>query len=134
VYAHRADTEDHARYLAWLDSARAGEEPVAVSDVVLSGFVRVVTHPRVFVDPTPIDAALSFCRAVRESPSTIPLVPGRRHWSIFEDLCRRTGARGNAVPDSWFAALAIESGATWVSADRAFSRYPGLRWRHPLDA
>jgi hypothetical protein len=36
------------------------------------------------------------------------------------------------VPDAYFAALAIESGNEWVTADRGYGRYPGLRWRHPF--
>lgn len=42
------------------------------------------------------------------------------------------GARGNLVPDSFFAALAIKHGATWVTTDRGFARFPGLRWQTPL--
>jgi predicted nucleic acid-binding protein len=36
------------------------------------------------------------------------------------------------VPDAYLAALAIESGSEWITTDRDFSRFPGLRWRHPL--
>jgi predicted nucleic acid-binding protein len=59
-------------------------------------------------------------------------VPGPRHWKIFVDLCRATGARGNRVPDAYLAALAIESGSEWVTTDRDFARFEGLRWRYPL--
>lgn len=133
VYAHRADAEDHAAYLAWLEGARGGEEPLGVSDVVLSGFLRIVTHPKVFADPTPIADALEFARLVREAPATLPLAPGERHWRIFDRLCRATRARGNNVPDAWLAAIAIEHRATWITADRGFSRFPDLRWAHPLE-
>lgn len=133
VYAHRADTEDHLAYLAWLEDARSSEEPLGVSDVVLSGFLRIVTHPKVFVDPTPIGEALEFVRLVREAPASLPLAPGERHWRIFESLCRGTRARGNSLPDAWLAALAIEHRATWVTADHGFSRFADLRCAHPLD-
>jgi predicted nucleic acid-binding protein len=36
------------------------------------------------------------------------------------------------VPDAYFAALAIEAGCEWITTDRAFARFKGLRWRHPL--
>lgn len=104
-----------------------------MSDPVLSGFTRVVTHPRVFRDPTPVEEALRFCAALRATGNASALVPAERHWSIFADLCRQTEARGNDVPDAYLAALAIEQGATWWSADRGFARFPGLSWRHPLD-
>jgi len=61
-------------------------------------------------------------------------VPGPRHWEIFDRLCRAVDARGNLVPDAYLAALAVESGSEWITGDRDFSRFPGLRWRHPLAA
>jgi len=57
------------------------------------------------------------------------------HWlGVFTNLCVAAGARGNLVPDAYLAALAIESGSQWITMDRDFSRFPGLRWRHPLPA
>ncbi len=104
-----------------------------ISDLVLSGFLRVVTHPRVFRDPTPLDTALAFTAEVRDRPNCIPVSPGARHWDIFTRLCREAGARGNLVPDAFLAALAIESGSEWITTDRDYARFPGLRWRHPLE-
>ena len=133
VYAHRREAERHDEYRSWLDAARQGAEPVGVSDLVLSGFIRVVTHPRVFVEPTPLATALSFAEVLRTAPAAVKVTPGPRHWELFRGLCENAGARGNAIPDAYLAALAIELGATWISADRGFSRFPTLRWRHPLD-
>jgi hypothetical protein len=134
VFAHRPESPDHERYRRWLEDARRGMEPLGLSDVVLSGFLRVVTHPRVFNEPTPIVTALEFADRLRASPAALAVAPGERHWSIFSDLCRRVGATGNVVPDAFLAALAMEQSATWVTADRSFGRFPGLRWIHPLDA
>ncbi len=133
VYAHRPEATDHDRYRAWLDGARTGDEPLGVSSLVLSGFVRVVTHPRVFRDPTPLGIALDFAGTVLAAPSALTVVPGSRHWAIFERLCRSAEVSGNLVPDAHLAAMAIERGATWYSADRNFARFHGLRWRHPLE-
>ena len=58
--------------------------------------------------------------------------PGNRHWDIFTALCRAVSAKGNYVPDTFLAALAIESGSEWITTDRGYARFPGLRWRHPL--
>jgi hypothetical protein len=62
----------------------------------------------------------------------VTLVPGERHWDIFQRLCREANAKGNLIPDAYLAALAIESGAEWITTDRDYARFPGLRWRHPL--
>jgi len=81
----------------------------------------------------PLDAALRFVEGLRAQPNAAVIAPGRRHWTIFSRLCREVAAKGNLVPDAYLAALAIESGSEWITTDRDFSRFPGLRWRHPLD-
>ena len=132
VYAHRADARDHARYRAWLEELVNADAPYAVSELVLSGFLRIVTHPRVFADPSPIEAALDFARELRDRPNCVVIAPGERHWEIFVRLCRDCGARGNLIPDAYLAALAIETGSEWISTDRDYARFAGLRWKHPL--
>lgn len=133
VYAHREDSPRHAEYRAWLENVIGGDEAYGVSDLACSGFLRVVTHARVFNPPSPLDAAFAFLGDLRERPNAVVVAPGERHWDIFTSLCRRATARGNLVPDAYFAALAIESGCEWVTSDRDFARFTGLRWLHPLD-
>jgi len=132
IYAHRPESPRHSDYRTWLEAARVGDEPVGISDQVLAGFVRVSTHPRIFTDPTPPEVALAFAAALRSSPAAVVVSPAERTSSIFEDMVRKTGAKGNAVPDALIAAMAIEQGATLISADRSFARFPRLMWRHPL--
>ena len=134
VFAHRPESPDHDRYLEWLTAALAGGEPLGLADAVLAGFLRIVTHPRVFREPTPTAVALEFLDVLLASPAALRIGPGGRHWSIFTDLCQRLGVTGNGVPDAYLAALAIAQGASWVTADRGFARYPGLRVLHPLDS
>ena len=133
VYAHRRESPDHERYRDWLEQVRRDDEPLALSSFVLSGFLRVVTHHRVFKEPTPLAAAVEFVEALRSSPNAVSVGPGERHWDIFLQLCREVDARGNDVPDANHAAIAVENGATWYSADRSFARFRSLRWIHPLD-
>jgi len=132
VYAHRADVTDHELYSNWLKAAVKSDAPYGLSDLVLSGFLRVVTHPRVFRDPTPLKVALAFVEEIRDRPNCVLVLPGRRHWEIFTSLCINSGARGNLIPDAFLAALAIESGTEWITTDRDYARFKGLRWRHPL--
>ena len=132
VYAHRDDTPEHEQISAWLEDAVNASAPFGLSTHVLSGMLRIVTHPRVFGSPTPIEIAVEFVESLRARPNCVEVAPGARHWGIFSGLCRATGATGNLVPDAYFAALAIESGSEWVTTDGGFARYPGLRWRHPL--
>jgi uncharacterized protein len=133
VYAHRLDAARHQDYADWLRNLLADQEPYGVADLVLSGFLRVVTHPKVFRQPTPLETAVPFVEVLRTQPNCVPVAPGQRHWEIFTGLCLAAGAKGNLVPDAYLAALAIESGSEWVTTDRDYSRFRGLRWRHPLD-
>jgi toxin-antitoxin system PIN domain toxin len=133
VYAHRPESERHEDYRSWLDEARRGPEPLGLWDAVLTGFLRIVTHPRVFREPTPLELGLGFLESLRAGPACLAIGPGDRHWPLFVELCRGAGATGNRVPDASLAALAIEQNATLTTADRGFARYPGLRWEHPLD-
>lgn len=132
VYAHRAESPSHGKYAAWLSGALSGSAPVGLNDAVLSGFLRIVTHPRVFIDPTPLSVALQFCEALRGAPAATNVRPGAAHWGMFRDLLIASQASGNDVPDAYLAALAIERDATLISADRGFSRFPGLRFRLPI--
>jgi len=132
VYAHREDAPDHARFRGWLQGVLEGDLAYGVSDLILAGFLRVVTHPRVFVPPSPLAHAMAFAEVIRSQPHAVPVAPGRRHWDIFTRLCREAGVKGNLVADAFLAALAIEWGAEWITTDRDYARFPGLRWRHPF--
>jgi len=132
VYAYREEAPEHHAFARWLREAGEAEELCGVSDVVLSGVVRITTNPRIFRTPAPLEHVLDFANALRGRPSVVGVDPGPRHWPIFTRLCRQTGAKGDLVPDLWLAALALDSGAELITADRGFARVPGLRWRHPL--
>ncbi len=131
VAAYRDDAPQHASCRSWLEDVLGGDEAFALSDLVLSGFLRVVTHPRVFILPSPPDEALKFTNVIRSQPHCVPVRPGPRHWEIFSRLYRDAEARGNLVPDAYFAALAIEYGCEWITLDRDFARFGGLRWSRP---
>ena len=133
VYAHRTDAPGHSAYREWLEELINGDQAYGISDLVLSGFLRVVTHPRVFDPPSDLASALAFAQAIRSQPNAVLIAPGLRHWGIFVNLCEATRVKGNLVPDAYLAALAIESGSEWITTDRDYSRFPGLKWRHPLD-
>ena len=132
VYAHREGMPDHARYREWLEALLQSDEAFGMADLVLSGFLRVVTNPRAFPRPSTMDEALGFLEPVRSAPNCVQVTPGGRHWDIFINLCRSGGVTGNLVPDAYLAALAIESGSEWITTDRDYGRFPGLHWRHPL--
>ncbi len=133
VAAHREAAPVHAGARRWLVAALESGEPVALCQPVVSGFVRVSTSPRVFAPPSTLEEVFSFVRHLARHPATLWLNPGRQHLALFEELCGAGDARGDLVSDAAIAALAVEAGATVVTYDRDFARFPGLRWSPPSD-
>lgn len=132
VFAFRAESRGHAECKGWLERALSGPEPVGVPEQVLSSTIRLVTNHRIYGDPSTPAEALSFCDALLDAPAAMRVRPGERHWEIFRGLVSEDGLRGSDIPDAYLAALALEQGATWVTTDRGFARYEGLRLLNPL--
>lgn len=131
VNALRADGRDHLLCRKWLENVINGDLPYGVAPQVLSGVIRVVTHPKIFVYPSALGETIQFCKLLLEQPHCTVIQPGEQHWAIFCRLCKEADARGNLVPDAWFAALAIESGCEWITLNRDYARFGGLRWGLP---
>jgi hypothetical protein len=75
-----------------------------------------------------------FCEDLMGQPNCQLVTPGERHWSIFRRLCLEASIVGPRVTDAWYAALAIEHGCEWITFDRDFARFSGLKWRTPSAA
>jgi len=132
LYAFRSDAGNHAAYRTWLEGVLNGEMAYGMSPQVLASVIRLATHPRIFVRPDRLVDVLAFAAVLLEQPHCQIIQPGPRHWSIFTALCRKANANGNLVQDAWLAALAIESGCEWITTDRDYARFEGLRWRTPI--
>ena len=131
VGAFRKDAQQHAALRRWLRDAVGSGEMVGLTPAVASGTVRILTSPRIFNTPDSVEIALRHLERLRANASVLDVLPGNRNWEIFADLCREGDARGNLVADAAHAATAIEHGAIWVSLDRDFARFPGLKWKIP---
>ncbi|MGF1485372.1 MAG: type II toxin-antitoxin system VapC family toxin [Opitutales bacterium] len=130
--AYFADTPDHERVHSWLVQALERESPLGLSDNILSGFLRISTLPRAFKVTSDMEAALNFIRSLLNHASVERVRPGPRHLCIFLELCGQPGVRGNLVPDAYLAALALETNCRFVTRDRGFARFKGLRLHDPL--
>lgn len=133
IYAHREDSPHHSAITKFIEDGIQQNKSFGFSNLALSGFLRIITHLKVFNPPSEIETALAFIDSIIKHTNGVEIVPGSGHWKIFTNLCRKYGIKGNLVPDAYFAAIAIENRCTWVSTDRDFSRFPGLDWVNPLD-
>ena len=132
INAHRREADHHKDYRVYVESLVNGDEAYAVSDFVIAGFVRIVTNQRAWRPSTPLEDALRFGASVRNQPHAVVISPGERFWGIFTRICRQANVTAKLVPDAYLAALAMEHGCDFITADGDFARFPGLRWRHPL--
>ena len=127
VYALRQDDPKHAISRAWLESVIRGDATFALSKLTLSAVVRVTTNRRSYPIASSLDDAFGFCEDLMAQPHCRFIEPGERHWEIFRRLCAETNTRGSDTTDAWYAALAIEWGCEWVTFDRDFLKFPGLK-------
>lgn len=131
IYAFRKDVPEHAICNPWLTAAVASDARFGLSRLALAALVRITTNARLQRGPSSLAEAFTFCDYLLAQPNCHVVEPGERHWEIFQRICRETGTVGPRVTDAWFAALAIEWDCEWITFDRDYARFPGLRWRIP---
>lgn len=131
VYAFRGDVPQHPVSRSWLDAATAADARLGISPLVLAAVIRLVTNRRVFNQPSSLAESTAFAEGLLRQENVEVVEPGERHFAIFTRLCRETHTIGPGVTDAWYAALAIESGCVWITYDRDYARFPGLRWSRP---
>lgn len=134
VYAHRSDEKVHAFYREWLERALCADEPLGLSTLVAGGFLRIVTNPRIYATPTPLETALAALDAITRHPNCICVGTDSDHIARLTALCRAASASGKLVADAQHAAVAMAAAARWVTRDRDFRRFEphGLRMQHLL--
>lgn len=131
IYAFRQDMPQHAICNLWLTRVVADNGPFGISPLALAALVRITTNQRSYNEPSTLSEAFTFCDYLLAQPNCRVVTPGERHWDIFRKLCEKADIKGPYVTDAWFAALAIEWDCEWITMDRDFARFPGLKWRAP---
>ena len=105
---------------------------MAIPWVVALAFLRLTTNRRFFPHPLTPASACGYLDEWLALPNVSLISPGPGHWSILRNLLAQSGTAGNLTTDAHIAALALESRATFYSADNDFKRFPGLRHINPL--
>jgi uncharacterized protein len=133
IHAYNADSPRHAKARRWFEALMGSTTPVGLAWAALLGFVRIATHPKILAHPLAVASAAGHARSWLVQPAVLILHPGQRHADILFGLLERLGSAGNLTTDAHLAALAIEHQCELHSTDADFSRFPGLRWRNPLE-
>lgn len=134
LYAVNSDSEQHDAVRRWWEIAINGDESLGLPWVVLLGFLRISTNPRIF--PLPLEPAAALQRIESWlSLDIVTLVAEKpEQWTVLRGLLEASGIAGNLTTDAHLAAVAITHGATLASCDRDFARFAGLRWENPVPA
>jgi toxin-antitoxin system PIN domain toxin len=132
LYAIDRDAPQHQRLRAWLEAALNGDEPVGFAWIVVLGFVRLATRPRVFLEPLSMDVAISVVDGWLAQPNARLLAESEEHWRHLRGLLQETRPTGKLTTDAHLAAIAVAYGASIVSCDGDFARFRQIRWENPL--
>jgi hypothetical protein len=133
IYAEVESSQRHGPALDILHRLAEGVLPWAIPWPCIYEFLRVVTHPRVFHPPVPLDIALEDLREVLASPSLFLLAETSRHASVMNQTLRQAGAAGNLIHDAHIVALCLEHGVSeLITGDRDLSRFQGLKIINPF--
>jgi toxin-antitoxin system PIN domain toxin len=133
VYAHREDSPWHDVAFERLRALAEGRAPWTIPWPCLHEFIAIVTHPRIYRPPTPLDVCLDQVSAWLESPSLVLLSEAANYWETLRSILESGRVTGPLVHDARVAALCVQHGVTELwSADRDFSRFGVLEVRNPL--
>lgn len=132
IYAHNPRSPQHRKAEWWWQACLSGNEGIALAWVVIQGFVRISTHPRIFENPMPVPEALDRVEEWLTLPHVQIVHPPAGHFASWSRLLRHLGIAGNLTTDSHLAALAIDRGLILHTTDADFARFPGLKWVNPI--
>jgi len=132
IYAFNDGTPEHDQAKQWWEELMNGTTPVALPWLVSSGFIRLVTHPKILNHPMSVPDAVKIVRSWLNQPVSLVIEPGKRFPDLFFHYLQNLGTAGSLTTDAQLAALAVEHQAELHSSDNDFSRFEGLRWRNPL--
>ncbi|MFN7054575.1 TA system VapC family ribonuclease toxin [Hyphomonas sp.] len=130
IGAYDPNARSHAAAQAGLAQALVSAGGLGLSSVAVSGFVRVNLRPQAGGIPQAPPNLLDYVSRLKAHPDCHDVEPGPAHWPLFDTLVRRHVTGHRQVTDAWFAALAMERGATLMTFDGGFSQFRDLRWIH----
>jgi len=132
VYAYDETSPFHKRSREWWETLIGGDEIIGLPWAVVVGFLRLVTHPRVFATPVTIEVALTRVDSWIRRRNIVMIDPGSRHWELLSEMLGQVRLGGKLVNDAHIAALALAYRAELYTNDRDFERFSGLLLRNPL--
>jgi uncharacterized protein len=133
IYSYNRGSSHHARARAWLENTLSSIEVVGLPWQAVSAFLRVMTNPKLPAERFDLEQAARIVDLWLARPNVQVLTPGVGYRPLFRRMVIEGRAAGPRVSDAEIAALTMEYGGVLYTADRDFARFPGLRWKNPLE-
>ena len=132
VYAHDETSRHHEKARRWWENRLNGSQAIGLSWVVVLGFIRLLTNPRIFQNPYSVSEILAVVGTWLEQPHVRIINPSGHHFALLSELILSIGTAGNLTTDAHLAALAMERGLILRTTDADFARFQGLKWENPI--
>jgi toxin-antitoxin system PIN domain toxin len=133
IYAYDSDSSHHKKSRAWVEKIFSDVEPVGLPWQTVCAFLRVITNRKLPGSRLTVELAAEIVEEWLAQPNVRILAPGDEHWSVLKRMMVEGRASGPLVSDAELVALTVEYGGVLYTADRDFARFPGLRWKNPLE-
>ncbi len=133
IYSYDTDSPHHKKSLSWVEKTISGTETIGLPWQTVSAFIRVLTNRKLRGLRLTLGQAAEAVDEWLNQPNVRLLLPGEDHWRVLRRTMMEGQASGPLVSDAEIAALTIEFGGVLHTADRDFARFPGLRWKNPLE-
>ena len=132
LYAYDRASSKHKDARIFVKKLFSGDELVGLPWQTIWAFLRIATNSRLPGQRFSMEEAIVIVQGWMDLNQVRILVPGERHWEIFQRMLIEGKVRGPLATDAQLAALTIEHAGVLYTTDRDFARFPGLRWVNPL--
>ncbi|MCB1094866.1 MAG: PIN domain-containing protein [Verrucomicrobiae bacterium] len=132
LYATFSSCSQHGVAKAWWDGVLSGSLPVRIGHIVILGFIRISTHPKVFKTPLTLPQAIAVVDGWLSQPNVEMIAPATAHWDNLKMMLAAGTTGGNLTTDAHIAALAADFGLIIYSNDTDFGRFPGVKVINPV--
>jgi toxin-antitoxin system PIN domain toxin len=131
LYATNSQSPFYEEARSWWKTTLEGTRQVGFCGPAIFSFIRVSTHPGVYLHPLSVEQAFDFVDNWTTFPQVQWLIPDDNHLSRVKSLLLKAGTGGNLVTDAQIAAYGEQYDATVYSADLDFMRFR-VKWHNPL--
>ncbi len=133
LYASDIGSPFHQSALAFLEERSTGRELLYLPWPVIMGYLRIITHARIFKSPMTPGTAHGNISELLNLPQVRSLGEGLDFWRCYEEISGSVVVRGNLVPDAHIAAILLEHGVRDIATnDSDFKKFGNLRVHNPL--